>query len=279
LSGPSVADVHHNFVQRWNEASERLVADGRWGAGSEINLSFPVRVPAERGRAVVQIQRTIHRGCYLQEQAVPGGVSFAIAEGERSNFDQYCVAINAARRSIYIENQYVDVPEIVDCLHRALERGVEVILLMPAEPDVAPQISPERRAILAPRAALATHEGFMLAGIAGTGAGGHRRSVYVHAKLMLVDDEWATVGSCNLHRYSLFGNSEMNVAFSDPDTVHALRCELLHEHLGHDTSGLDDRDAFRLFRSIARENRRKFDAGNHAWQGLAFALDPAAYVG
>jgi cardiolipin synthase len=46
LAGPSVVDVHHNFVQRWNEASERLAENGRWGTGSEANLQFPVRLPA-----------------------------------------------------------------------------------------------------------------------------------------------------------------------------------------------------------------------------------------
>jgi phosphatidylserine/phosphatidylglycerophosphate/cardiolipin synthase-like enzyme len=279
LAGPSVVDVHHNFVQRWNEASERSVADGRWGTGSETDLELPTGVPAERGRAVVQIQRTMHRGRYLDGRATPEGRSFDVASGEQSNFDQYCAAITAARRSIYIENQYVDVPEIIDCLHRALKRGVDVVLLMPAEPDVGWRTPPEQRALLEARAALGTCERFMLAGIAGVGADGRRTPVYVHAKLMLVDDAWATVGSCNLHRFSLFGNSEMNVAFSEPDTVRALRCELLREHLGRDTSGLDDRDALHLFRRIARKNRRKLESGDHAWQGLAFELDPATYGG
>jgi cardiolipin synthase len=279
LAGPSVVDVHHNFVQRWNEASERLIAHGRWGTGSEANLQFPSQVPAERGNAVVQIQRTIHRGSYLDGQTTPGGISYDIASGEQSNFDQYCAAINAARRSIYIENQYVDVPEIVDCLHQALKRGVEVVLLMPAEPDLSVLIPPERQAFLKARAALGTFESFMLAGIAGIGGDGRRKSIYVHAKLMLIDDEWATVGSCNLHRFSLFGNAEMNVAFSEPNTVRAFRGELLREHLDQDTAGIDDRAALHLFRKIARENRRRFEAGDHAWQGLVFELDLAKYMG
>jgi cardiolipin synthase A/B len=29
--GPAATDVHHNFVQRWNEASESMRDDGRWG--------------------------------------------------------------------------------------------------------------------------------------------------------------------------------------------------------------------------------------------------------
>lgn len=279
LVGPSVVDVHHNFVQRWNEASERLESDGRWGLGSETDLQFPIRVPTERGDAVVQIQRTVHEGRYLDGHAVPEGRSFDIASGERSNFDQYCAAINAAQRSIYIENQYVDVPEVVDCLHRALTRGVVVVLLMPAKAAVPVQVGPERCTVLKAQAELGNFENFILAGIAGLDSDGCRKLVYVHAKLMLVDDEWATVGSCNLHGFSLFGNGEMNIAFYDPNTVRALRCELLREHLDQDTFAIDDRTALHLFKSVAQENRRRVEVGDHAWQGLAFGLDPASYIG
>ncbi len=277
LAGPSAVDVHHNFVQRWNEASERRADDGRWGSGSETDLPFPRLVPSPRGHAFVQIQRTIHRGRYSDGQAAPKGSHFDIASGERSNFDQYCAAIGAAQRSIYIENQYCDVPEILTSLQRALKRGVEVLLLMPANPGFADR--PEMRALMDARAALGAHENFTLAGIAGLSADARRVPVYVHAKLMLVDDAWATIGSCNLHSYSLFGNSEMNVAYFDPDTVRALRCELFQEHLDQDTSGMDDRDALRLFRKTALENLNRFEAGDHAWQGLAFTLDSAAYQG
>jgi phosphatidylserine/phosphatidylglycerophosphate/cardiolipin synthase-like enzyme len=279
LAGPSTVDVQHNFVQRWNEASDRLAVDGRWGLGSADNLSHPVRVSLERGSAVVQIQRTIHSGCYRDGQSAPEGKPYDITSGDRSNFDQYCAAIQAARHSIYMENQYVDVPEIVDCLLMAVRRGVDVVLLMPAEPEVRLPISPERRTFLSARAELGAFENFLLAGLAGLGSDGNRNSVYVHAKLMLVDDEWATVGSCNLHRFSLFGNSEMNVAFSEPDTVRSLRCELLQEHLGLDTSGMNDREALHLFRKVARENRGKSETGNPTWQGLAYELDIATYVG
>lgn len=270
LLGPSVVDVHHNFVQRWNEASERFAEDGRWGTGCEAGLQCPNRVPAERGRVVAQIQRTMHSGRYVDGRATPEGAPYDIASGERTNFEQYCAAINAARRSIYIENQQIDVPEIVECLRRALARGVDIILLVPSDPDAALQIQLERRGFLKPLVEFGSFDNFLLAGIAGIGADGRRKSVYVHSKLMLIDDEWATVGSCNLHHFSLFGNGEMNVAFSDPSTVRSFRCELLQEHLDRDTSGMNDRDALRLFREIARQNRRKLEAGDHAWQGLAF---------
>jgi len=278
VTGPSAVDVHHNFVQRWNEASERHAEDGRWGVGSETNLPFPAHVPAQRGNALVQIQRTMHRGRYTDGRPAPEGAWFDIASGEQAIFTQYCAAINAAQRSIYIENQYIEVPEIVACLHHALRRGVDVVLLLPAEPVLAVRPdAPERQSFLEARAALGAYEHCTLAGIAGLGADGRRTPVYVHAKLMLVDDVWATIGSCNLHSYSLFGNGEMNAAFWGPATVRGLRSALFQEHLDHDTSRLDDRAALQLFRTVALENRRRFTAGKHGWQGLAFSLDPASY--
>lgn len=279
LAGPAVADVQHNFVQRWNEASERTAGDGQWGSGSGEELAFPVRTPPKRGSVDVQIQRTTHAGRYRNGHPTPGGSVFAIASGETTNLDQYCAAISSARRTIYIENQYVEVLEIVDALDRALARGVAVVLLLPAVPDIASSASrtPERVAFLESRGRLAAYEHFTLCGIAGLGSDGRRKSIYVHSKLMLVDDVWATVGSCNLHHYSLFGNGELNAAFWSPQAVRALRVELFHEHLGRDTSTMDDADAFRLFRQIAGENRRCHERGDPHWQGLAFRLDIATY--
>jgi len=278
IAGPSTVDVHHNFVQRWNEASERRTADGRWGSESEVDLPFPTHIPVQRGNALVQIQRTVHRDRYANGEATPGWTAFDIVLGEQSVFDQYCAAISAARRSIYIENQYVTVWEIVSCLDRALQRGVEVVVLMPAEPQGLPHnITQEQQAFFKAWAALGAYENFTLAGLAGLSTDGRRTSVYVHAKLMLVDDLWATVGSCNLHHFSLFGNGEMNAAFWSPNTVQSFRCELFQEHLGQDTSHMDDRSALRYFRKVALGNRKRFNAGAHAWQGLAFTLDPASY--
>jgi phosphatidylserine/phosphatidylglycerophosphate/cardiolipin synthase-like enzyme len=109
LTGPSTVDVHHNFVQRWNEASERHSIDGCWGPQSTEGLPFPMAIPARRGDAIVEIQRTIHSGRYKNGHPTPGGTKFNIGAGERSIFQQYRNAIAAARRSIYIEHQYISV--------------------------------------------------------------------------------------------------------------------------------------------------------------------------
>lgn len=274
LAGPAVADVHHNFVQRWNEASERDRPGGRWGPRSGEELEHPSRLPERRGDVVVQIQRTTHAGLYHDGHPAPGGSPFPIARGERTNYDQYLAAIRAARRTIYLENHSLQVPEILRALDEALARGVHVVALVPAVPALSTSARAAAHTLLA---RLARHDGFTLCGMAGLGFEGGRKPVYVHAKLILVDDAWASVGSCNLHHYSLFGNGELNVAFRDPASVRALRAELFQEHLGVPTSELTDTEALGLFRHVARANRARHEANDPDWQGMAIALDPATY--
>jgi cardiolipin synthase A/B len=279
LCGPSVVDVHHNFVQRWNEASERHADDGCWGERAEDDLPFPTQIPTECGTATVQIQRTTHSGRYQDGRAAVNGHPFDITLGERINFEQYLMAIKSARRTIYMENQYLEILEIVKELHKALRRGVEVVLLMPAVPDISPNAyeSPEGKDFFEARSALGSYNNFALCGIAGLSTDGFRKPVYVHSKLMLIDDVWATVGSANLHRFSMFGNGELNAAIFSADSVRAFRVALFEEHLGLDTSGMDGLAAHRQFGDIARANREKFLVENHNWQGLAFNLDISTY--
>jgi cardiolipin synthase len=280
ISGPAATDVHHNFVQRWNEASERQADDGRWGHEANDQLPFPTRLSVPRGLSLVQIQRNIHSERYTDGRASPDFVPYNIYAGERTIFDQYLIAINASREAIYIENQAIPIPPIAATLEHALRRGVDVVVLVPAEPQDhirAARRNRDRQLLFDQVARLGTYEHFSLVGIGARNVDGGRSNIYVHSKIMLIDDAWATIGSCNLHSNSLFGHSEMNASIWDDAIVRDLRCALLSEHLGQDTGHLDARAALRLYRDIAERNRRRRDAGDSNWQGLACRLDPACY--
>ncbi len=281
LRGPASTDVHHNFVQRWNEASDRLLADGAWpDVASQTDLPFPGALSPSRGAAPVQIQRTVRRELYRNGHPAVDAEPFAIADGEFSVIDQYRCAIDAARSSIYIEDQAIASAEVVDRLHAAAERGVEVVFLVPAD---AGEGMTEARAearyepFFASLARLGEHPRFTLAGIAASGADGDHRSVYVHAKIALVDDVWCTIGSTNVANRSFYGDTELNASFWHGPTVRALRTELLAEHLGRDTSAIGDREALRLYAEVARENAERRAAGQPL-QGLAFSLDASTYA-
>jgi phosphatidylserine/phosphatidylglycerophosphate/cardiolipin synthase-like enzyme len=279
LRGPSASDVHHNFVQRWNEASERGVERGAWAHANDDLLDFPTRVSPNAGSSIVQMQRTVRAGHYFDTTATPGGERYNIGKGEFSVFEQYVKAIDAAKRTIYIEDQYIASPDIVERLHAALARGIDVLYLAPADPER--QVKEARQKASAKPffdrlAALAAFDNFTLLGIAAPQSDGRLESVYVHAKIMMVDDCWATIGSCNIASQSFFCDTELNAAIWDEDFTRALRAELLREHLGIDTSRMEDRDAMRLYRQAARENAQRRHRGEKM-NGLAFALDPAMY--
>jgi len=280
VAGPAATDVHHGFVQRWNEASERAKTDGVWpDAGRADDLEFPAFLSPAAGEIPVQMTRTVAAGLYTADASPPGGKPFPIARGEQSVLEQYLAAIAAARSSIYVENQAIGSPVIVDALQAAALRGVEVVFLVPgnAHPAfVAARRDPRAGFFFDKLARLGAHDRFTLAAIAASRPGGGYDEIFVHAKIMLVDDAWATIGSTNVADRSFQDDTELNASFWDGATVRALREALLSEHLGVDTAGWDDRKGLRLFREIALANRAR--RGRHApLAGLVYAVDAANY--
>jgi cardiolipin synthase A/B len=279
LRGPCVSDVHHNFVQRWNEASEREDGFGHWPeAGAD--MPFPRTVSAVAGEAVVQIQRTVRAGQYRNGAPAPGADTFAIERGERSILDQYLCAIESAQRSIYLECQVIGSSEIVAALDAAARRDVQVAFLVPGKPS--PEIAaglaqPENAAFCKQLDDLAAHSNFSLLGIATARANGEPEDVYVHSKIALIDDAWCTIGSTNIANRSFHGHTELNASVWHAPTVRALRCELFAEHCGADTRDLDDRSALCLLIERARANTARRARGEPQ-QGLAFELDLTRYA-
>jgi phosphatidylserine/phosphatidylglycerophosphate/cardiolipin synthase-like enzyme len=280
LAGPAATDVHHNFVQRWNGASERDREDGSWPTRALADdLPFPSQVSPAAGSIPVQITRTIMAGRYSDQTATPGGVPFAVADGERSVLEQYLAAIDAARSSLYFEDQTFGSLAVLERVEKALDRGVEVVYVVPGggHPWLSASRDAERnRAFFQRFDALRRFEGFTLAGLAANDGAGGYSEVYVHAKLLLVDDAWATIGSANVWDRSLYADTELNASFWCLEAVRSLRVELLREHLGSDTGGVDDRTALRNCAERARHNACRRASGQRL-EGLIFALDPARY--
>lgn len=67
------------------------------------------------------------------------------------------------------------------------------------------------------------------------------REVYIHAKLMLIDDVFVTVGSANLNQRSMAVDSEINIAATEPAKVSSLRRRVFELNSGGATSGANER--------------------------------------
>ena len=161
-----------------------------------------------------------------------GGYSFA-PRGERSVARGYTKAINQARHLIYIEDQYLWSPEVAATFATALgmHPGLHLIAVLPHFPDQdgrlsqPPNLVGRERAIATLRKAAPGRVAFYgLESPAGV-------PVYVHAKVCIIDDQWASVGSDNFNRRSWTHDSETSAAVCDRGYARALRLNLAREHL------------------------------------------------
>jgi phosphatidylserine/phosphatidylglycerophosphate/cardiolipin synthase-like enzyme len=280
LAGPASSDVAHNFVQRWNQASDRDRADGCWPDRTAADdLPFPARLAAVAGDAPVQITRTVRAGRYTSEVPAPGAASFPIAAGEASVLEQYLTAIDAAREGIYVENQFLASVPVLARLAAAVQRGVEVVVVLPGIPMPAVRAAraePRAAPFFDALAALGMRPNFTLAALATPDRAGRRHEVYVHAKIMLIDDAWATIGSTNILTRSFHADTELNASVWHPPTVRALRETLLREHTGIDTGAMDLPAALQAFVESAAVHRDRHARGLEV-TGLAYAIDPSRY--
>lgn len=160
-----------------------------------------------------------------------------VREIERLTLDM----IAAARRFIYIENQYLTSAKIAAAISTRMQEDdpPEIVAVMPRTADGWL----EQKAMDAARVQLARAIGKVDSGnrfriyVPMTKGG---TDIYVHAKLMIVDDCVLRIGSANLNNRSMGLDSECDVVLdcSLPGNAKAggeiatLRTRLLAEHLG-----------------------------------------------
>jgi phosphatidylserine/phosphatidylglycerophosphate/cardiolipin synthase-like enzyme len=208
LEGAVVADVADHFALRWREVTGE---------------SLPrAEQPAPAGELEVQIVRT-----------VPEKIYRAVPRGEFRILESYVRALRSARRLVYLESQFLWSPELVEILAEKLRRPPEdefrLVVLLPARPKDGADDTRGQLGVLAEADAGA---GRLLAcTLYQRGDREASKSVYVHAKIGIVDDDWLTIGSANLNEHSLFNDTELNVVCRDPALVRDTRLRLWAEHL------------------------------------------------
>ena len=207
VEGPAVVDVAEHFRLRWR------------GPGKEA-LPRPEAAPAA-GDVELQVTRTLPAKTY---RAVP--------RGDYSVLASYMGALRSAERFVYLENQFLWSPEVVQVLIDKLKDppsdDFRVVVLLPARANDGADVS--RGQIAALIHADDGAERFLACTVYAR-AGKLRDIVYVHAKIGIVDDTWLTIGSANLNAHSLFNDTEMNVVSLDPTLARETRLRLWAEHL------------------------------------------------
>jgi phosphatidylserine/phosphatidylglycerophosphate/cardiolipin synthase-like enzyme len=240
LHGPVVGDVAAYLRTRWAQVTHE------W-------LPQPAP-PPPAGEVTAQFVATIPERIY---STVPRG-SFRILEA-------YVRALRSARHLVYLENQFLWAPEIVAVLAEKLAHppgdDFRMVVLLPARPKSGKDDTLGQLAMLVEAD---NGRGHFLACSIHSHDVEISRPVYVHAKLGIVDDEWLTVGSCNLNDHSLFNDTEANIVVCDPRLAKETRLTLWAEHLEMDANDLRA-DAYlivdRYWKPIAAEQEAKRQAG------------------
>ena len=242
-------------VAPWQFRSNRLRrlhrklchVDGRIAFVGGINIIDDVNTPGQRpprvdfalrieGPLLVPVMRSMQRVwainelVHYQRNVVPlfpsprraqragaQTAKFMIRDNLRHRRDierAYLAAIRTAKREILIANSYF-FPGIR--FRRALiadaRRGVKVTLLLQGRVEY----------LLLHYATRALYGQLLSSGVAIQ----EYHQSFLHAKVAVVDDDWATVGSSNIDPYSLLMAREANVFVRDPDFSNQLRGELL----------------------------------------------------
>ncbi|MGZ4648120.1 MAG: phospholipase D family protein [Blastococcus sp.] len=270
LRGPVVGVLDTVFRERWDDPNNpdedhpiawirdklhhtRLHADP---------LPPQLPPPGEAGPHLVQTLRTY--------PAIRPPYSFA-PEGERSVARGYSKAIRRARRVVYLEDQYMWSKDVARLFAEALTEHPELhlVVVVPRDPDQdgafaqRPEYVGRWEAIsMCRRAGHGRVHVFDVENHVGM-------PVYVHAKVCVVDDVWASVGSDNFNRRSWTHDSELSSAVLDTTQdpreprdpagtgdgartfARDLRLELAREHLDRAPDGSEDDDLLDPDRFVA----------------------------
>jgi len=238
IRGPAVHDVETTFRERW-EDSAPLTANPARRLSSLLQredqrpdaLGEQAPPPPPAGPCAVQVLRTYPR-------IRPIGFDFAV-EGERSIALGNAKAIARAEQFVYVEDQYLWSEEVgrhfAGALRAAPDLRLAVVLpMVPDEEGVAEVVQLYGRTLALDLILAAGGDRVAVFGLSNRAG----RPIYVHSKVCIIDDRWASVGSDNLNRRSWSSDSEISCAVVDDGPVDedpfpvALRRELVAEHLG-----------------------------------------------
>ncbi len=139
------------------------------------------------------------------------------SEGSSSVKLMYIVSIVSATKSIYISNAYfVPDPDTVRALEGAVRRGVDVRVIVPGEHVDVPIV----------REASRWHYELLL----GRGIRIFEyRPTMMHAKTMVVDGIWSTVGSSNFDDRSFRLNDEVNINVYDEEIAQQMEAMFMDD--------------------------------------------------
>ncbi len=246
ITGPAVHDVETVFRERWCDPTPlsrnplqriRDVLTRMDTRPDPLPEQAAPPPPVEGGTHAVQLLRTYPNLRHGRDYPYARG-------GERSVARGYSKALARADELVYIEDQYLWSLEIAQAFADALRRSprLRVVAVLPQVPDQSAPLSRIPQQLGREQAVRVMKEagGDRVAIYGLENPGG--TPVYVHAKVCVMDDCWATIGSDNFNRRSWTHDSELSAVVVDTEGgdhsayARRLRLTLAAEHLDREVS-------------------------------------------
>lgn len=235
--GAKYGPVHDTHLLLEGEAARAVctLARTRWrdATGEDVRFApndadlWPSGLPVDVTNAEVGISRVLPAW----------GSREPVSESPRLTAD----ALRAARRSIFIEAQYLTADFVGDVLAERLGEadGPDVVALVSRATHTLPEhlIMGENRDRLIRRLTRADRYDRFRVYHPVVPSPEDTCAVLIHSKLILVDDSYVRIGSSNLNNRSIGLDSELDISIEaqDGDTraaIAGLRDRLVAEHLG-----------------------------------------------
>jgi cardiolipin synthase A/B len=199
LRGPLVAEVAHTARAMWTRAT--LGNDWR----DEVLALARSAEPLSRARTMLRRMRLLRRPALQPLALQPVQAAFLVRDNirQRRAIERWYVqAIRRAQRRVDLVTPYFYPGRAFRrALCGAARRGVQVRLLLQGKPDYR----------FAALAAQVLYAELLADGVQIF----EYTAAFLHAKVAVVDGDWATVGSSNIDPLSLLLNLEANVVVND----------------------------------------------------------------
>ena len=268
VRGPVLFDLNENFMTAWDKA-QGMGSKFFWTDARKARKSEDFIEPAsQKGTGeMAQICRT-------QPQ-----------ESDHSILTAYKIALANARNYVYFENQYFRYKEFADLLRTTRRKLKQAgwkrdfhIFVVTNVPDgsgklntyemlqalgkgqLMPTVNKKNDGDSDSDAALRKSD---LDGVkvhvctlcahAATPKGVKYKNIYVHSKLLLVDDVYFTLGSANVNVRSMEADTELNIASPSPELTQQWRKHLWALHTGQ-VPGDDMGAEFQRWRTLMSKN-------------------------
>lgn len=238
ITGPNALPLLRAFLRRWWARSGSRAIDST----DPLRGRFSDPLPPPTGTHFVRIGETFNGR--LREPGRPPVDSRRVDAQ-----DIWLRSILAARRFIYMEEQYLTHPCAARAINRVLPRLDHVIILIPPS-EITDLPGRWKRRLDFIRAAAAGPHGhkvrlYTRAVDPGQACRRSGRHVYVHSKTAMIDDELAIIGSANCNHRGWETDSELAFAVFEEGERHValakeLRMRLWAEHLGVSASLVGD---------------------------------------